>query len=132
MAMGVASGKAEINVTPMIDVLLVLLIIFMVIIPFSVGLPVQVPQPEDGHARSLPAQDVVLTVLGGGRVRFNDREIDIASLPASLAETMKEHSAGVVFVKSRGQLDFFEVAEVIDLAKGAGWTRIGLIPHAEQ
>ena len=130
MAIGLARGKADINVTPMIDVLLVLLIIFMVIMPFSVGLPVQVPQPGDGTTRSLPVQDLVLTVLGGGRVRVDDAEIDIASLPGKLKDVMKRHSVGVVFVTSPGQLDFAEVAQVIDLAKGAGWTKIGLVPQA--
>ncbi len=133
MAMGIARSKAEINVTPMIDVLLVLLIIFMVIIPtLSVGLPVQVPQRDERNARTLPAQDVTLTVLGGGKVRFNDTEIDVATLPARLAEVLKQSSAGAVFVKSPGHLDFADVAEVIDLAKGAGWTRIGLVSDAEQ
>ena len=130
MAIGIARGKADINVTPMIDVLLVLLIIFMVIMPFSVGLPVQVPQRDDGNTRPLPAQDLVLTVLGRGRVRLDDTDIDIGSLPGRLKDVMKQHSAGVVFVKSPGQMDFAEVAEVIDLAKGAGWTKIGLVPQA--
>jgi len=71
MAMGMKHGKAEINVTPMIDVLLVLLIIFMVVQEHSVGLDVQLPQQTDSQGRPLPPQDIVLTVLGGGKVRLD-------------------------------------------------------------
>ena len=133
MAMGIPRGKAEINVTPMIDVLLVLLIIFMVIQPsLSVGLAVRVPQPPDDRGRSLPPQDIVLTVLGQGKVRLDQTEIDTADLPDRLQWLMTQHTAGVAFVNGGGQLDFAQVAEVIDLAKGAGWTRIGLVPEPRQ
>ena len=128
MAMGINRSKGEINVTPMIDVLLVLLIIFMVIIPSqSVGLDVQVPQQPDGPSRPLPAQDIVLTVLGGGKVRVDQSEVEIADLPARLHEILTRHTAGVAFVNGKDDLDFAQVAEVIDVAKGSGWRRIGLV-----
>ena len=133
MAMNVTRSKADVNVTPMIDVLLVLLIIFMVIMPtLSVGLPVRLPQPGDGQARLLPPQNVVLTVLGGGKVLFNKTEIEMTDLPDTLDQMLKQHSAGIAFVKGSGQLDFAQVAEVIDVAKGAGWSRIGLVSEPRQ
>jgi biopolymer transport protein TolR len=129
MAMGINRPKGDINVTPMIDVLLVLLIIFMVIIPMdSVGLDVQVPQQTDGQGRPLPPEDIVLTVLGGGKVRLDQMEIEVSKLPDRLREILTRHSAGVAFVKGKDDLDFAEVAEVIDVAKGNGWKRIGLVP----
>jgi biopolymer transport protein ExbD len=129
MAMGINRSKGDINVTPMIDVLLVLLIIFMVIIPTdSVGLDVQVPQQTDGQGRRLPPEDIVLTVLGGGKVRLDQMEVAIADLPDRLRELLTRHTAGVAFVKGKDDLDFAEVAEVIDVAKGNGWKRIGLMP----
>ena len=129
MAMGTKKDKADINVTPMIDVLLVLLIIFMVILPSrSVGLDVQVPQPSDDQGRPLPPQDIVLTVLGGGKVRLNQTDIDIAELANSLHALLRRYSPGVAFVKGTDQLDFAQVAEIIDVAKGAGWKKIGLMP----
>lgn len=129
MAMG-KQGKAEINVTPMIDVLLVLLIIFMVILPeHSVGLDVQVPQQSDGPGRPLPPQDIVLTVLSGGKVRLDESEMDVADLPKGLNGVLTRHTAGVAFVKGAGELEFDQVAHVIDVAKGAGWKRIGLLPR---
>jgi len=129
MAMGVNRIKGDINVTPMIDVLLVLLIIFMVVIPTeSVGLDVQLPQQTDGQSRPLPPEDIVLTVLGGGKVRLDQMEVAIADLPDRLREILTRHTAGVAFVKGKDDLDFAQVAEVIDIAKGAGWKRIGLLP----
>ena len=129
MAMGIKRSKAEINVTPMIDVLLVLLIIFMVILPSrSVGLDVQVPHPSDDQGRPLPPQDIVLTVLGGGKVRINQTDVDVAELADSLHALLTRYSPGVAFVKGADQLDFAQVAEVIDVTKGAGWKKIGLMP----
>ena len=129
MAMGIKRSKADINVTPMIDVLLVLLIIFMVILPSrSVGLDVQVPPPSDDQGRPLPPQDIVLTVLGGGKVRLDQTEVDVANLAGSLRAILARHTAGVAFVKGENDLDFAQVAEVIDTAKGEGWNRVGLIP----
>jgi len=129
MAMGIKHSKADINVTPMIDVLLVLLIIFMVILPSrSVGLDVQVPQTSDDQGRPLPPQDIVLTVLGGGKVRLDQTEIDVANLANSLQAVLTRYTPGVAFVKGKNDLDFAQVAEVIDVAKGNGWKRIGLMP----
>lgn len=133
MAMGVKSSKAEINVTPMIDVLLVLLIIFMVILPDrSVGLNVQVPQPSDGQDRPLPAQNIVLTALGGGRVRLNQSDLSLADLPERLRALSKHYSPGIAFVKGEANLDFAQIAEVIDVAKGSGWKQIGLLPKEQR
>ena len=129
MVMGIRGNKADINVTPMIDVLLVLLIIFMVIQPsLSVGLDVQVPQSVDGQGRPLPPQDIMLMVLGGGKVRLNQTDVDVTELEDSLHALLTRYSPGVAYVKGTDDLDFAQVAEVIDTAKGAGWKKIGLMP----
>jgi biopolymer transport protein ExbD len=129
MAMGIKRSKADINVTPMIDVLLVLLIIFMVVLPErSVGLDVQVPQPTDDQGRPLPTRNIVLTVLGGGKVRLDQADLNVADLPDRLRWLQVRYTAGVAFVKGENELDFAQVAEVIDVAKGSGWKRIGLLP----
>jgi len=107
----------------------VLLIIFMVILPSrSVGLDVQVPQTSDDQGRPLPPQDIVLTVLGGGKVRLDQTEIDVANLANSLQAVLTRYTPGVAFVKGKNDLDFAQLAEVIDVAKGNGWKRIGLMP----
>ena len=128
MAMGIKHGKAEINVTPMIDVLLVLLIIFMVVQEHSVGLDVQLPQETDSLGRPLRPQDIVLTVLGGGKVLLDQLEFNVAELPEHLHALLARSTPGVAFVKGENEIEFAQVAEVIDVAKGNGWKRIGLIP----
>ena len=129
MAMGMKHGKAEINVTPMIDVLLVLLIIFMVVQEHSVGLDVQLPQQTDSQGRPLPPQDIVLTVLGGGKVRLDQTDFDVSELPEHLRALLARSTPGVVFVKGENEIEFAQVAEVIDVAKGNGWKKIGLMPR---
>ena len=127
MAMGLR-GKAEVNITPMIDVVLVLLIIFMVIAP-SVGLPALVPQPAQEDGPPAPPQDIVLTVLGGGKVRLNQTELNVTELQPRLTDVLKQHTAGVAFMKGPRDLEFSEMIQVIDIAKYAGWDRIALMPE---
>ena len=121
--------KAEMNVTPMIDVLLVLIIIFMVITPtVPRGLDTLVPQsskPDDGPAA--PSHDIVISVGTGHTILLNSESIDEATLQSRLATLFKDRGSRVVFVRGDKTLEFHEIAEVIDLAKGAGVDRIGLM-----
>jgi biopolymer transport protein TolR len=128
MSLGAKGQKAEINVTPMIDVLLVLIIIFMVIVPLAPrGLPALVPQNAEGPAPNAPAHDIVITVLPGSRVSLNQEVMDLARLADRLTDLFKIHAAAVVFIRGDKALEFREVADVMDLAKGAGVSRIGLM-----
>ena len=122
----------SINMTPMIDVLLVLIIIFMVIIPSkSVGLHALVPQPSTetspAHEES---HDIVITVRRDGSVALNQEELDIPRLRERLLRLFSEQGAiNVVFVKGDRDLEYASIAQVIDMTKGSGVGRIALMPN---
>jgi biopolymer transport protein TolR len=134
MAMAVGGKKGvmgDINVTPLIDVLLVLIIIFMVINPpRDRGLDALVPQP---NPNAKPNEDVisrtiVVSIDAERRVKINQDPIDIRSLGSRLEDIFRTRNERVMFVSGDPSLPFAEVAQVIDIAKGAGVDRIGLIP----
>ena len=95
-----ASNKAEINVTPMIDVLLVLLIVFMVIAPFSsTGLDARVPQPPSSAGQPDP-QVVVITVNGVGAIHLNEEAVAAADVPGRLRDLFLKRGNATLFVRA--------------------------------
>jgi biopolymer transport protein TolR len=126
MGMSLGCRKAEINVTPLIDVLLVLIIIFMVVVPQrSVGLPAAVPQPAADASPQLA--DIVVSVNKDRAVTINTEPIQLERLQERLQAIFAARANKVVFVRGAGNLDFQEIAAVIDIAKGAGVFQVGLM-----
>ena len=136
MAMTTGGGGGflnEINVTPMIDVLLVLLIIFMVIVPVTPkGLDALVPQPPKDPTKQLPTdRTIVVQVLHrpGAPPAYKINETDVAKsdLLPRLTEIYANRAERVMFVKGDDDVNFAYIADVIDIGRAANVDHIGLM-----
>jgi biopolymer transport protein TolR len=131
MSVGGSGGpKADINMTPMIDVLLVLIIIFMVITPLTPkGLEALVPQPPPPNQKPSASDQrtVVIVVDANHNYSINNEPQPEDKLGERLTEIFKTRAERVVFVKGDPSLDFQWVAKAIDIAHGAGIDKVGLM-----
>lgn len=132
MAIAVGTGKgpkSDINITPYIDILLVLLIIFMVIQPRKKhDLDVRVPQPPPPEAqRTVDPTTIVVSINADRTLLINQEPVTIDTLGARLFEIYSARANKNMFIKGDPQLLYGEVVKIIDIAKGAGVGDIGLI-----
>lgn len=132
MAVGGSKGVvSEMNVVPLIDILLVLIIIFMVITPTTPhGLDALVPQPAPPNQKEDPAllaKTIVVVVQANGKVMINQDETTWDQLGPRLEDIFKQRAEKVAFVKGDDTVDFADVARAIDIMRGAGIDKVGLI-----
>lgn len=126
--------RSQINITPLIDVLLVLIVIFMVITPVTpTGMNTEIPQPalKAEMPAKQPLGQLVLSVDSGGQITLNRKAVkSTAELSAELQDIFKTRADRTIFVHGSRDLEFNDVVRVIDAAIGGGATRIGLLSEA--
>ncbi len=132
-SMGGSGSMADINVTPMIDILLVLLIIFMVIVPVTPkGLDALVPQPPKNPQQQQPNdRTIVVQVLyrpgQAPAYKINDTDVTHAELQSKLTDIYANRAERVMFVRGDDDVNFQYIADVIDIGKAANVDHIGLM-----
>jgi biopolymer transport protein ExbD len=133
MQIGSRKTAAVINVTPMIDILLVLLITFMLLPNRTKGLPSEAPEPAPENQPAIANRlDVVLRIEKDRSIAIDSQTVNVPELEARLKLMFATRPGGVLFVDGAPELDFADVATAIDVARGAGVLRIGLITDHER
>jgi len=132
MSMSVGGKKgamSNINITPYIDILLVLLIIFMVITPIKqMDLDVKVPQTSDSKVDAAPDPSVIVVSVGeAAEIAVNQERTTIKDLGSKLQDIYSKRANKNMFVSASAKLPYGDVVRVIDIAKGAGVQEIGLL-----
>ena len=123
---------AEMNVVPLIDILLVLLVIFMIIPHQQKGLDTQLPQPATAATPPRPETVIVVQVQASGELRINQDPVAWDQLASRLEAIFKERATKVAFIRGEAPVEFAQVARVVDILHGSGISVGLLTPGLEQ
>ena len=121
--------NAAMNITPMIDVLLVLIVIFMTALFDQRAIDVNLPPPADANTVT-PPERVVVEYTSDKRLSINQQEVAHAELGSRLRTLFESRTDKTLFVMADGRLRYGDIVGVIDVAKGAGITRVGIVTES--
>jgi biopolymer transport protein ExbD len=131
MSMNVGSGsslKSEINVTPLVDVVLVLLIIFMVVIPIlQMGYTVNTPPENKTFVQPITTDQLIVRMDRDGRAFLNKEEVPMAQFGVRLKQVTANRGSKLVFFAADGELPFGQVADFMDLVRNNGAKNLGIV-----
>lgn len=129
---GRAAAMSEINVTPFVDVMLVLLVIFMVAAPMlTVGVPVELPKTAAAALPSEQEEPLTITITATGAIAIQTTEVTDAEMIPKLTAIAAERTSRKVFLRADGAVPYERVAQVMGALNAGGFNEIGLVTDAE-